>query len=328
MSKIFTYADGVREGFDFILKKYKDSLVMGQGVWSPWYVGSTMKNLDKKYGKKRIIDTPVSENAVTGAALGASLEGKKVIVVHPRMDFMLYCMDPIINQAAKWSTIFSAKSKGSFTVRGIINRGGEQGAQHSQSLHSLFVHVPGIKVLMPSFANDARDLLISAVKANFPVLYIDDRWLYETSEKIKKPKILDINKLKPKKIKNGDRLTIIGCGYGTKIALDVDELLIKESITSDIFDLRVLTDINYKQIIKSVKKTGRIVCIDAAWPQCSVSSEVISSILENLDPMFLKSKPLKFNIKNAPAPTSSYLEKHYYLNKKKIFNKINSSLKI
>ena len=98
-----TYSEAILEGFKYLLDNDEDVFIMGQGLWSPWYVGNTMRDLDKLYGKKRVIDTPVSENAVTGAAIGASLCGSKPIVVHPRMDFMLYALDPIINQAAKWS---------------------------------------------------------------------------------------------------------------------------------------------------------------------------------------------------------------------------------
>ena len=124
-----SYSSAILEGYNFLLTNFPEVFVIGQGLWSPWYVGNTMKDLDKKYGKKRIIDTPVSEAAVTGAAIGASLNGMKPIVVHPRMDFMLYAIDPIVNQAAKWSYMFGAQASPSITVRGIINRGGEQGAR-------------------------------------------------------------------------------------------------------------------------------------------------------------------------------------------------------
>ena len=132
MIKNITYSEAILDGFKYLLENYPEVFVIGQGLWSPWYVGNSMSNLDKQYGKDRIIDTPVSENAVTGAAVGASLCGMKPIVVHPRMDFLLYAMDPIINQAAKWSYMFGGQSSAQVTIRSIVNRGGEQGAQHSQ----------------------------------------------------------------------------------------------------------------------------------------------------------------------------------------------------
>ena len=142
MTNQITYSEAILEGFKYLLDNDEDVFIMGQGLWSPWYVGNTMRDLDKLYGKKRVIDTPVSENAVTGAAIGASLCGSKPIVVHPRMDFMLYGMDPIINQGAIWSYMFGGQAHPEVTIRSIVNRGGEQGAQHSQILHSLFAHIP------------------------------------------------------------------------------------------------------------------------------------------------------------------------------------------
>ena len=157
------YGKSILNAFDYLLVNYPEVFVIGQGLWSPWYVGTTMTDLDVKFGKERVIDTPVSESACTGAAVGASLAGMRPIIVHPRMDFMLYAMDAIVNQAAKWSHMFGGQAHPGVTIRAIINRGGEQGAQHSQALHSWFAHIPGLRVVMPSTPKDARDLLISSV---------------------------------------------------------------------------------------------------------------------------------------------------------------------
>ena len=132
MKKI-TYGEATRDGFAYTLKNYPEVFVIGQGLWSPWYVGSSMTKLEEEFGKSRIIDTPVSEMACTSAALGASLYGKKAVVVHPRIDFMILASDSIVNQAAKWSHMLGGQSNPCLTIRGIINRGGEQGAQHCDS---------------------------------------------------------------------------------------------------------------------------------------------------------------------------------------------------
>ena len=218
MKKNITYSEAILEGFKYLLDNYPEVFVIGQGLWSPWYVGNSMLDLDKIYGKKRIIDTPVSENAVTGAAVGASLCGAKPIVVHPRMDFLLYAMDPIINQAAKWSYMFGGQSNPQLTGRSIVNRGGEQGAQHSQLLHSLFAHIPGLRVVMPFSVKDARDLLISSVLCKDPVIYIDDRWLYDQEETIDEVEIKDLADQSPMKIIDGNEITIIASGFSTKLA--------------------------------------------------------------------------------------------------------------
>ena len=155
-----SYGEAILDGFEYILTNDSQSFVIGQGLWSPWYVGNSMSNLDKKFGQERIIDTPVSEGATTGLAVGAAICGKTPIVVHPRMDFALYAMDQIINQAAKWRSMFGGGDNSvNITIRMIINRGGEQGAQHSQALHSIFSHIPGLIVVMPSTPQDARDML-------------------------------------------------------------------------------------------------------------------------------------------------------------------------
>ena len=145
------YGEAIRFGFEYLLDKYQDFTVFGQGLWSPWYVGNTMTDLDKKFGKDRVIDSPVSELACTGAAVGASICGERTLVVHPRMDFMVLAIDQIVSQAAKWSYMFGGQVSAPVTFRGIINRGGEQGAQHSQALHSWYAHVPGLRVVMPAF---------------------------------------------------------------------------------------------------------------------------------------------------------------------------------
>ena len=133
--------------------------------------------------------------ACTSAALGASLYGKKAVVVHPRIDFMILASDSIVNQAAKWSHMLGGQSNPSLTIRGIINRGGEQGAQHSQSLQSWYAHIPGLRVVMPYTVVDARDLLISSILSKDPVLYIDDRWLYSQEEYISEPIEYNLNDL-------------------------------------------------------------------------------------------------------------------------------------
>ena len=221
-----------------ICSNYDETFVIGQGLWSPWYVGSSMTNLDKKFGVERVIDTPVSESACTGAAVGASLSGMRPIVV-PRMDFMLYAMDAIVNEAAKWRHMTGGQAAVPVTIRSIINRGGEQGAQHSQALHSWFAHIPGLRVVMPATVSDARDLLISSVLCNDPVLFIDDRWLYDQKDYLNEVEIIPLSQITPKCLHEGVDLTIVGLGYGTKCAFDSLTELSQRGISAEIIDLRV-----------------------------------------------------------------------------------------
>ena len=322
MNKEITYSENILEGFKYLLDNDEDVFVLGQGLWSPWYVGNSMKDLDKIYGRQRIIDTPVSENAITGAAIGASLCGSKPIVVHPRMDFMLYAMDPIINQAAKWSYMFGGQSSPSITIRGIINRGGEQGAQHSQALHSLFAHIPGLKVVLPSSVADARDLLIASVLADQPVIYIDDRWLYDQEDTLPEAKEINLESINPCILREGDSITLVGCSYSTFLLKKVTKKLIQNKINPEIIDMRIINPFHSELITNSVKKTGRLFVLDGGWGPCGISSEIISSAVENVEPKLFKSKPARLTLPFTPAPTSKVLEKEYYPTEKKILNKI------
>ena len=328
MTNYITYSEAILEGFKYLLDNHKDVFVIGQGLWSPWYVGNTMRDLDKLYGKKRIIDTPVSENAVTGAAIGASLCGSKPIVVHPRMDFMLYAMDPIINQAAKWSYMFGGQANPQVTIRSIVNRGGEQGAQHSQLLHSLFAHIPGLRVVMPYSVLDARDLLISSVLCKDPVIFIDDRWLYDEREESKEIEKINLEEVTSRKVLEGNDITIISSGYSTKISKNAIKIFndTNKNFSIELIDLRVINPINYDLILKSINKTKRLIVVDGGWKTCGLASEIISSVVEQLDPNILLSKPINLSLKNCPAPSSNVLEREYYLSEQDILNLLKREL--
>lgn len=306
------YGTAIRLGFEFLLENFPECFVIGQGLWSPWYVGNSMTDLDKKFGTSRVIDTPVSESACTGAAVGASLCGMKPIVVHPRMDFMLYAIDPIVNQAAKWSHMFGGQAGAGVTIRAIINRGGEQGAQHSQALHSWFAHIPGLRVVMPATVSDARDLLISSVLSEDPVLFIDDRWLYEQTDYLSEVQLSKLELVKPRILHEGSDVTLVGIGYGTRCCLEAVSEIADYKIAPEIIDLRVLNPLDVSSIVSSVSKTGRLVVVDPGWSSCSISSEIISAVLEEIELSALKANPVRINLPNAPAPTSRLLENDYY----------------
>ena len=308
----YNYGTAILSAFEYLLKNYKETFVIGQGLWSPWYVGNSMTDLDKKFGKDRIIDTPVSESAVTGAAVGASLAGMKPIVVHPRMDFMLYAIDPIVNQAAKWSHMFGGQASPGVTIRGIINRGGEQGAQHSQALHAWFAHVPGLRVVMPSTVADARDLLIASVLSKDPVIYIDDRWLYEQEDNLPKISELKLRNQKPKITSKGNDVTIVASGYSSYLARQANKKLRKININPEIIDVRVLNPLYITDILKSVKKTKKLVVVDPGWISSGFSAEIVSKVVENLETNCLTSPPVRIALPDAPAPTATIHEKKYY----------------
>lgn len=306
------YGQAICHGFEYLLEHYPEVFVMGQGLWSPWYVGNSMTDLEKKFGTDRIIDTPVSESATTGAAFGAGLAGMKPIIVHPRMDFMLYGIDAIVNQAAKWCHMMGGQDYSSLTIRAIINRGGEQGAQHSQALHAWFAHIPGLRVVMPSTVVDARDLLISSVLSKDPIMYIDDRWLYDQEDELDNVVESDICFEGPKILKNGKNITIVGSSYSSYQACKVAKELEKNSISAEVIDLRVISPLKLNLIIESVKKTRRLLVLDSGNLFAGFSAEILASICEKIDLNTLVSKPLRIALPNAPAPTPTVLENSYY----------------
>ena len=322
MSEQIKYSKAIHEAFTYLLENHDEFFVIGQGLWSPWYVGETMKDLDIKFGKSRVIDTPVSELAVTGATIGASITGFRPLVVHPRVDFMLLAIDQIVTQAAKWRHMFGNNSSAPATFRAIINRGGEQGAQHSQSLQSWFAHIPGLKVVMPYDANDARDLLISSVLADDPVIFMDDRWLYDEVSIDRGLKLLDLKDVKPEIISKGNDITIVGSGYTVKQIIDSKKEILNLGIEPEIIDLRILNPIDYSVIFKSVEKTGRLLVIDGDWSSCGIAAEIICSVTERLNPTVFKSKPMRVTLVDAPAPTSKALEEDYYISKERIIEAI------
>lgn len=316
--KSHNYGTAILAAFDYLLTNYPEVFVIGQGLWSPWYVGNSMTDLDKKYGKQRIIDTPVSESACTGAAVGASLAGMKPIVVHPRLDFMLYAMDAIVNQAAKWSHMVGGQAHPAMTIRGIINRGGEQGAQHSQALQAWFAHVPGLRVVMPATVADARDLLIAAVLSPDPVLYIDDRWLYDQTDDLGPVVELDLANEGPRVLAEGNDVTLVGSSHATLLAMQARQELVTAGRSAEVIDLRVLNPFQPELIIQSVKKTGRLLVIDGGWKTCGMSAEVLASVIEALPPQALLKSPMRVTLPDAPAPTSRNLESLYYPNVRRV----------
>jgi pyruvate dehydrogenase E1 component beta subunit len=228
------------------------------------------------------------------------------------MDFMLYAMDSVVNQAAKWSYMFAGQAHPGLTIRAIINRGGEQGAQHSQSLHSWFAHIPGLRVVMPSSVADARDLLIASTLCPDPVVYIDDRWLYDQVAELPPVRELDLRDIGPKVIHAGDQLTIFATSYSTFIAHSAALELKEQGISVEVIDGRVINPLDIKSVVLSVEKTGRLLVVDGGWSSCGLSGEVIAGTLENINPSELKSRPRRITLPASPAPTAKILERIYY----------------
>ncbi len=308
--RTLTYAQAIREAHQQLLRSDERVFVVGQGLWSPWYAGSSLEDLDKEFGKARIVDSPVAENATTGLAVGAALVGMRPIVFHPRMDFMLLATDPLVNQAANWSYLFAGQQSVPMVARAVINRGGEQGVQHSQAMHALFLHVPGIKVVMPATAADAKGLLIAAVEDPNPVLYIDDRWLYEqTGEVPEEMFATPIGKAAVRR--EGSDVTLIGISYMASQAMLAAEELAAEGVEAEVVDLRSLKPWDRETVLASVLKTGRAVVADSGWRTGGASAEIAATIAADAFGKMLAPVE-RVALPDAPAPTSRSEEAAYY----------------
>ena len=320
-----TYAEAIREAHAQLLNDDERVFVIGQGLWSPWYVGGTMTDLEKQFGSERVIDSPVSENAITGAAVGAALVGMRPIVVHPRMDFMALAIDPIINQAANWSYMFGGQRGVPVVIRPIINRGSEQGAQHSQALQAFFLHVPGIKVVMPATPEDAKGMLIAAVYDGNPVMYIEDRWLYDQTGPVPQRRYeTPFGEAAIRRV--GRDVTIVASSYMVPLSVKAAELLQEGGIGAEVVDLRTIKPWDKQTVCDSVAKTGRLVVADGTWATGGVSSEIVAVVVTQvLDK--LKTPPVRVCLPDAPAPTSQSLEKAYYPNSDTIAKAVRAAMK-
>ncbi len=306
-----SYAQAIREALAQMLQRDPRVFVIGQGVWSPWYVGTSMRDLDKDFGRERIIDSPVSENATTGAAIGAALAGMRPIVIHPRMDFMVLAVDQIVNEAANWSYMFGGRAHVPIVIRPIVNRGGEQGAQHSQALQAWFMHAPGLKVVMPATPYDAKGLLIASILDDNPVIYIDDRWLYdEVGDVPEEFYSVPIGKAALRLV--GRDVTVVATSYLVREAASAAATLAREGISVELIDARSLKPLDDETILSSVRKTGRLVVADAAWRTCGAAAEVAARVVEMAFES-LKAPVVRVTLPDVPAPTSSALEQKYYI---------------
>jgi len=290
--------------------------LIGQGLKSPWYVGQTCTGLLDVFGEMRVIDTPVSENAITGAAVGASIAGMKAVVVHPRVDFMLYALDPVINQAANWYYMNGGRSSVPVVIWGIINRGGEQAAQHSQAFHSLFAHIPGLKVVMPATPYDAKGLMVAAIRDPDPVVFMDDRWLYGIADYVPE-ELYEVEIGKAVVRKSGSDITLVTSSYVAYESFEAVKALDEKGPSVEIIDLRTIKPLDEECILNSVAKTGRLLVVDGGWKSFGISAEIAALVSEKAF-HDLKAPVQRLALPDVPAPANRHLEDVYYIRRNQI----------
>jgi pyruvate/2-oxoglutarate/acetoin dehydrogenase E1 component len=323
--RVISYAKAINETLHQMMERDDSVFLIGQGVTSPWYVGATTVDLLQRFGSERVIDTPVSECGITGASVGASLAGMRPVLVHPRMDFMYYGMDQIANHAANWHYMFGGQIPVPLTIWAIINRGGEQAAQHSQALQAIFGHMPGLKVVMPSTPYDAKGLLVASIEDDNPVVYIDDRWLYNITGDVPED-VYSVPIGKGAVRKSGKDVTVVATSYMAQEAIKAARILEDDEINAEIIDLRSIKPLDEDLLFNSVKKTGRLVVADGGWKTYGVAAEISAKIAESNLFMRLKAPIMRVCLPDVPAPASSTLERVYYKNAKDIVNSVKMTI--
>lgn len=322
-SRILSFSQAIREAQSEAMKMDAKVFIFGLGVDKTAHIFSTTKNLKQRFGKNRIFDTPASEQALTMFAAGAANANMRPILIHQRLDFMIYTFDQLINWIALWSFKSAGKSKMPLVIRAVVGRGWGQGPQHAKCLHSMFAHVPGLKVVMPSSPSEAKGLLLSSIFSNDPVIFIEYRSLYNSKEFVpEKPYFLDLDS--PNLRLKGKDFTVVSIGAGVLTSLKASEILKKNNISFDLFDCRSVNSFKMSSIFTSLKKTKRLLVVEDGWSQISFSSEIITRVAEK--GIKLKCPPIRIAWPNSHVPMSTKLEKNFYFNEHNIVSKIKSNL--
>jgi pyruvate dehydrogenase E1 component beta subunit len=304
------YSQALDEATCLAMERDPSVFVMGVGVDDPKGIFGTTLGAFRKFGGGRVFDTPLAENGLTGFAIGAAIEGMRPILVHARNDFLLLTMDQLLNHAAKWKYMCGGKLTVPLTVRAIIGRGWGQAAQHSQSLQSLFMHVPGLKLVMPSTPYDAKGLLIAAIEDEAPVVVLEHRWLYDRTGPVPEG-YYRVPLGKAAVLREGTDVTIVAISHMVVEALKAAESLQAEGIDAEIVDPRTLAPLDSAMILASVRKTGRLVVADHAWRTCSAGAEIAALAAEQAFES-LKAPVRRVTLPDTPTPCAAPLEKLYY----------------
>jgi pyruvate dehydrogenase E1 component beta subunit len=265
--------------------------------------------LYKEFGGSRVIDTPISESAIIGAASGAAVTGLRPVAEIMFVDFVGVCFDQIYNQAAKFRYMFGGHAKTPMVIRTMIGAGFRAGAQHSQTLHPLFTMVPGLKVVIPSNAYDAKGLLIQAIRDDDPVVFMESKVLYDTEMEVP-DEAYRVAFGEANIVREGKHLTLVAFGAMVPRALAVAELLAKEGVSAEVVDPRTTSPLDEETILESVEKTGRLVLVDESPPRCSLAADV-SALVADKGFRFLKAPIKAVTCPHTPVPFAPNLEDEY-----------------
>lgn len=288
----------------------------GLGVDSKAGIFGSTLGLAERFGAKRVFDTPVSEQSLTAMGAGAAISGLRPVLVHQRLDFMVYTMDQIVNWISLWHFKSAGRSRMPLTIRAIVGKGWGQGPQHAKSLHAWFAHVPGLQVVMPGSPADAKGLLMSSIMSNDPTIFIEGRSLYAMEEDVPDdPYFIELGRALVRR--PGRDITIVSFGSMVHHALAAAEDLNAKGIDAEVLDLRCLMPLDKEALLASASKTGRLVVAEPGWLHYGAAAEIVALVAEELGPR-IKAAPRRITWPHSHIPTSAPLEAKYYPTKEEI----------
>lgn len=316
MERLLTYAEAVREATEQEMARDPSVIVFGLGVDDFKGIYGTTRGLQQKFGPERVSDTPLSEDAMTGVAIGAALAGMRPIHVHIRMDFLMLAMNQLINIASKARYMYGGTVSVPIVVRSVIGRSWGQGAQHSQGLHSFFSHVPGLKVVAPSTPYDAKGCLAESIRDDNPVMFVEHRMLHSQKGHVpEQPYTVPFGKARV--LVKGQDVTLVGVSYMVVECLRAQQSLQDAGISAEVIDPVSLSPLDADAIAESVRKTGRLIVVDTAWTACGLSAEIVTRVVERLQGT-RRLQLHRMGFAPVTCPTTKSLEALFYPNAHRI----------
>src|SRR5581483_9386204 len=281
MSRILSYTAALHEAIAQEMARDPSVILLGQGIDDFKGMYGTTTDLQQKFGPDRVFDTPLSEEGMTGVAVGASLAGLRPIHSHIRMDFILLAMNQILNIAAKGRYMYGGQVSVPLVIRTVIGRSWGQGAQHSQGLHGLFMHVPGLRVLAPTTPYDAKGSLIQSIRDDNPVIFVEHRMLHFQKGHVPE-EVYTVPFGKARVLVPGSDITLVGISHMAVECMRAQVALQEGGIQAEVIDPVSLSPLDLGTIISSVRKTGRLLVVDSAWTFCGASGEIVTGVAEGL----------------------------------------------
>lgn len=311
-TRMITFVEALNEAMTQEMRRDPRVFLFGLDVTDHKRIFGSTRGLEV-FGPKRFFGTPLSEEAMTGVALGAAISGLRPIHVHIRVDFLLLAMNQLANMVATTRYGSAGKLKVPLVIRAVIGRGWGQGFQHSKSLQSVFAHIPGLKVVMPSRPYDAKGLLIAAIRDDNPVIFLEHRWLYWLRGRVpREPYVVPLGK--PRYVRRGDDITIIATSWMTVEAFKAAEVLSrKHGVEAEVIDVRTIYPLDDASLVRSVLKTGHCIVADYDWEFCGLSGELAARISAKCFGK-LRSPVERVAFPHTPCPTTRPLENVFYPN--------------